>query len=237
MLSLKSLDKRSIVKEFMDDADIQEKDLEDNFRFIKFINRYGGGHRVVIKALEELLIKWPKDKPVEILDVGCGIGDIAMAISRWGKAKGLDIRYLGLDRNSRILKLARAQPAGNNIRYMKGDLSANDIPEADFVIASMLLHHLWDEDVPRSIMHLFRSARSALIINDLRRSILSYFLCYLLTRFVKNEVSRNDALLSVRKGFRLEEIRSLLDKLNINGIVKKEFGFRFSLIMAKTIKT
>ncbi len=230
---MRSLYRRSTAKEFMDDINIQEKDLEDSFRFIKFINRYGGGRRVVVKALEELLKNWPKDKPVEILDVGCGIGDIGTAISKWATTKGLDIRYLGLDRSARILQLAETQSTGNNIRYMNGDLFDAEIPEADFVIASMLLHHLTEQEIPHAITHLLNKARSALIINDLRRSIFSYFVCYLLTRFVKNEICRNDALLSVRKGFRLEETESLLDRLNISGIVKKRLGFRLSVVIPK----
>lgn len=217
----------------MDNLDTSEKDLRECFRFMGLANKYAGGYRVTIKALDLLLKNWPKEKMVEILDVGCGNGNTAGAISKWSKTRGYNIHYMGIDNNKKILRLAEDKTIENNARYVNMDLFNPNIPPADFIISSLLFHHLDDIKIPEAIEHLFAKSRHALIINDLRRSRLAFIICFILTRFIWNKASRNDALLSIRKGFLLEEIQLFLDKLNIKGILKKRLGFKFLLIIRK----
>lgn len=202
----------------MDDLNFKGEGLIRSFRFIRFVNRFGGGSMVVINALRLLLRDWPKDKPVEILDVGCGVGDIGITVCRWARARGFSIRYIGLDKNEDILNLASP-----GISYIKGDLFGQNLPEADFVIASMLLHHMEDNKIPVVIRRLAEKSRHAVIINDLRRSIIPYIFCSI---FLRNRVTRHDALLSIRKGFRLEELERY-------GIVRKAYAWRLLLIVPK----
>jgi hypothetical protein len=233
MFPLSYLDKRSTAKEYLDMPDMTDDDILDSFSFIQFVNRWGGGHRGIRTALATALGSWPRERRLEILDVGCGTGDMAKAVSEWGKDSGFSIRYKGIDRNSRIIKLAEARTKIEGIEYSQGDLFDRALPQADIIIASMVFHHFAGGEIEKAIGHLLTKSRHALIINDLTRSFSLYSICYLLTRFVKSEVSRNDALLSVRKGFRVEEMRTLLDKLNIRGTIKKQFCGRFSVIIFK----
>jgi 2-polyprenyl-3-methyl-5-hydroxy-6-metoxy-1,4-benzoquinol methylase len=170
---------------------------------------------------------------MEILDVGCGMGDMAEAVSGWGKNSGFSIRYKCIDKNIRIIKLAEELTKTEGIEYLQGDLFDKNLPQADIIVASMVFHHFEEEEIGKALEHLLAKSKYALIINDLTRSFALYSICYLLTRFVKNKVSRNDALLSVRKGFRIEEMQTLLDKLKIRGIIKKQFFGRFIVIIAK----
>ena len=222
---------RSTEKEFMDDLDFSGQDLDESFSFIKFINLLGGGQRAVINGLKQTLKAWPKKKPMEILDVGCGLGDIGVAISRWGTANGFTIFYYGLEQNEHILQAARTQSGGKNIQFIQGNIFDEAIPEADLVIASMVFHHFNDQEIVKAIAHLSRKSRVALMINDLERSVSAYAICYLLTFFLQNEKSRKDALLSVEKGFTLEEMEGLMRTAGVQGSVRKAIGCRLLAII------
>lgn len=228
-----NFDKRSDLRELLDAPDIAENDIVGTFSFIRFINRYGGGHRAVRKGLKIALDSWSKQKPVEILDVGCGTGDMAHAIVNYGKKHGFIIRYTGIDRNKKTIRLAKIGSPLDSTKYMVGDLFDPNIPEADIVIASMVFHHFSDEDIKNAFLHLINKSRYALIINDLLRSVPAYVMCYLLTRFIKSDACRNDAPLSVRKGFRVEEMECILNELGVRGTVKKCFGGRFVAVIQK----
>jgi 2-polyprenyl-3-methyl-5-hydroxy-6-metoxy-1,4-benzoquinol methylase len=221
MFPLKSLYKRSESDECMDSPAINGKDLEESFRFIGFVNLCGGGYKTAIRGLEKALGAWPKSRPVEILDVGCGTGGMGLALSMWGKSRGFDIRYTGIDKNEWVVRLAIDKSESQSIRYRVGDLFDTDLPEADFVMASMVFHHLSDQGLVNAIAHLLNKSRHALIVNDLIRSHASYALCYMLTRFTNNSICRNDALLSVKKGFRVSEMKKLLEDLRIVAYIEK----------------
>ncbi|MBF0215844.1 MAG: methyltransferase domain-containing protein [Candidatus Omnitrophica bacterium] len=213
--------------------DMTDDDILDSFRFIRFVNRWGGGHRAVRTALNIAMSSWPRERRAEILDVGCGIGDMAPTIFRWARDNGFSVRYNGIDKNTRIVELAQARKKIEGIRYSQGDLFDKDLAQSDIIIASMVFHHFNRGEIEKAVLHLLDKSRHALIINDLTRSPAVFLLCYLLTRFIKNKHSRNDALLSIRKGFRLEEMTELLDKLNIKGRVKKQFCGRLLIIIFK----
>lgn len=233
MFPLSYLDKRSGAKEYLDMPDMAEDDILESFSFIRFVNRYGGGYKAIRTALATVLHSWPKERRVDVLDVGCGPGDMANAISEWGRDSGFSIRYRGVDNNSRIIKLANALTKIEGIEYSAGDIFDGNLPEADIVVASMVFHHFGEDEIGEALSNLLAKSRHALIINDLARSLALYSICYLLTRFVKNKVSRNDALLSVRKGFRIEEIQALLDKSNVRGIIQRQFCGRFLVSIFK----
>lgn len=225
---------RDTASEFMDDPGFSGADLRESLAFIRLVNLLGGGQRAVLSGLARVLRGWPRERPVEILDVGCGLGDIGRAISRWGKARRFRLSYLGLDRSEPTLALARAWSHGADCRFLQGDLFDAGIPEADVVIASMTLHHFGKDEVCRAISHLVGKARHALVINDLERSWVSYAVCSFLTLFLESDRSRQDALLSIRKGFTIEEMHSFLLQAGGPGFVRKALGWRLLAIVPGT---
>lgn len=233
MLSLNYLNKRSTEKEYLDMPDMPENDMLESFRFIQFVNKWGGGYKAIRTALASVLHSWPKGKTVEVLDVGCGIGDMAKAIFEWGRDNDISFRYKGIDKSRQIIKMANTLTKTKGSKYVAGDIFDRNLPEADVVIASMVFHHFEEKEIEEALLNLYSKAKHAVIINDLVRSFALYSICYFLTRFIKNKASRNDALLSVRKGFQIEEIRVLLNKLNINGIIRKQFCGRLLVSIIK----
>lgn len=218
----------------MDDREFSGEALKESFRFIKFINLLGGGQRTVFSGFRQALRGRSRGTAFSVLDVGCGIGDMGRGIIRWGKAQGFDFAYTGLEPNEEILNLARNNTRGENIRFIRGNLFDNDLPEADLVVVSMVLHHLGDSEVVTAIQHLSRKSKIALIINDLERSTLSYLICSMLVFSMKDARSRYDALLSIKKGFTLEEIQIILKQCGLRGSVRRALGWRLLAVVPKS---
>lgn len=216
----------------MDDLEFRGPALEESFRFIKFINLLGGGQRTLLNGLAHALRGRSREEPVDILDVGCGLGDLGQAIVRWGRRTGRNLHYCGLERSAHILAHARKHTVDERVSFLQGDLFDENLPAADIIMASMVLHHFEDAEIVRAIGHLRRRARRALLINDLERAPVAYAIAWLLTRPLRNQASRTDALLSVRKGFTVEELRSLLARAGVGnaGQVRRAIGWRLLAI-------
>jgi hypothetical protein len=83
----------------------------------------------------------------------------------------------------------------------------------DCAVGSMFFHHLTDRRVLDLIDHLQGFVQNRLLINDLHRSLPGYLGCLLLVWPLSAEVS-HDALLSIRKSFRVSELQNLLSSIN-----------------------
>jgi len=227
---------RSTGKEYMDDLDFHGPALEESFQFITFINLLGGGRRTLLNGLSHALRGRSRQDPVDILDVGCGLGDLGLAIVGWGRRTGRNLQYCGLERSPHILAHARRHTDDERVSFRLGDLFDENLPPADIILASMVLHHFDDDGIVRAVAHLRRRARVALLINDLERSPIAYSLAWLLTRPLRNQASRDDALLSVRKGFSAAELRSLLTRAGVGaeGLVRRAIGWRLLALVPGT---
>lgn len=177
------------------------------------VNRSGGGTRAILGALSREVRSVPRTTPLRILDLGAGSCDIPCAVAGWARTQHRDIRITCVDRKSEALELARARWHGFDDRSVT--LEQADIfdfrPSTpfDYALASMVLHHLSAEEIGLLMAHLRHFVRRALIINDLRRSLLNYLACRLAVLPCERGV-RHDALLSVRRGFRPDELRAIL---------------------------
>lgn len=228
---MRSIGVRSTEKEFMDDPEFKGTDLTESFKFIKITNMLGGGRLAVINCIAKALQDIPGQRDISVLDVGCGIGDMGGAIISWGERHGKNISYTGLEKSGYILDEARKQNKDNRIRFVSGDLFAKDLPEADLVIISMVLHHLDEADVICAIRNLAAKARIALIISELERSFPPYLICRFLSMAMKNSSATHDALLSVRKGFKASEMSNLISLAGHRGIVRRGLGWRILAVV------
>ncbi|MFO0962611.1 MAG: methyltransferase domain-containing protein [Phycisphaerales bacterium] len=197
---------RASAPELMDDPAIGVAELEESFRFIRGVNRWLGGARALVEALESLHAagEWPRDRPLHLLDVGTGIADLPEAAWRWAKRRGLEIAIVGIDPSSATIELARARlqreapdaPIALRVAGVEA-LDPND--GYDLAHAAMLLHHFDDPGVERALAAMGAAARTVLW-NDLWRQPLSQAAVRVMT-LASAPVVRHDAILSVDKGF------------------------------------
>jgi hypothetical protein len=186
---------------------------EKSYRFMRFVNRIGGGTRVVRRFLAQEISRSPLQGPVQILDLGSGTCDIPLAVTRWARRRGYPLEFTCIEHNAQGLELARqalARAQCDTIELTVGDLFTYQPPrEYDYAVGSMVLHHFSMQQISRLITHLRGFVRKALLINDLQRCALNYGVCYALT-LGRDPIVRHDALLSVRRGFRPDELSAFV---------------------------
>jgi trans-aconitate 2-methyltransferase len=96
--------------------------------------RYGG-HR--LRPAIELFQRIDLDEPSICYDIGCGAGEIAIAMTqRWPSAK-----VIGLDASAEMLAKSRSAPGGNDVEWVEADI-VGWAPEkpADVIYSNAALH-------------------------------------------------------------------------------------------------
>jgi len=230
MISLKS---RSKEEEIMDGFSGDPADIEHAYRLIEKVNRFLGGTRVVLRYLKRYSRRWPAGATIRILDLGSGATDIPRAIVDWARKKNLKIRVFALDILAEALRYSRNKLRDYpEIRFVQA--SALDLPfgkeSFDYVISSMFFHHLDEELLVKVLGEADRTARRGIIVNDLLRYWRAYLWILFFSCFTKNRMFKKDAPLSVLKGFRPREIRTLIQKTSLRYLkFHYHFGHRFAL--------
>ena len=157
----------------------------------------------------------PRGASFTLLDVGSGQGDMLRAIWRWAKRRGLEPRLTGVDLSpwSATAAEAATDPAWG-IRYVTGDVFEYAPSEGvDFVVSSLVAHHMPDDVLVRFIDWMEANARRGWFINDLHRHPLAYYGFWLLSRAaLMHPMVRHDGLVSVTRAFTKRDWERLLAK-------------------------
>ena len=168
-------------------------------------------------------------RSLRILDLGAGEGSLGRELREWAGAEhGWDWRFTNLDFNFQALRQAPlgGAVAGSVLALPFGDRSF------DVVIASQMTHHLVsDEEVERHLSEAWRVARRAIVLSDLHRGLLLYGVLWVFLHVFRYPGHFSaDALLSVRRGFRVNELRRLAQKAGITAAcVELNYRMRISL--------
>jgi SAM-dependent methyltransferase len=197
----------AIVEE-MDRPDISREVLTRDLENLRIINRYFGGLGAANFACNLAL----RDEPVaSFLDCACGGGDLTLlqnhrlrpAISR------------AIDLHPVTLELARKHTAGSGIEFETGDLRCLPFPDASFdvVTCHLALHHFPDNEAVDVLRELGRVARKLVVVTDLSRDVWGYRGVWLLVHlWLREPVTRHDALLSVRRAWNHTEFAGLAEQ-------------------------
>lgn len=143
---------------------------------------------------------------LKLLDLGAGTGLLGKQLAEWASQRGWCWQITNLDTNWLALEL------GNAPRSIAGSALALPFTDGSFdvVFASQMTHHLTDEEIILHLREAWRVTRDALFICDLSRNAGLYAMLWLATRLMQIcRPVREDALVSVRRGFRLGELRAL----------------------------
>ena len=219
--------KRSYNKEIIDDLSIKDERIDTALKELKLINNASGGYSVSEKALLNLLDHQIESK--KILDIGAGSSDILMKLKK--KKSNMDL--FTLDINMRACWYNKSINKLGNV--VCADI--NDLPFSgkyfDYVHASLFFHHFEENKISQILQSLSGITKKAIIINDLRRSLLAYLGIRMLTLlFSKSNVVKNDAPLSVKRGFVKSDIIKFTKGLSFNKvIIKKRWAYRWMIII------
>lgn len=165
-------------------------------------------------------------KRLEILDVGAGSGLLGEQLSAWAKRRGWNWYFTNLDANPIAARLYSGQ------RRVVG--SALELPfeddRFDLVVASQMTHHLTEEQIVQHWREAWRVGRKGIFICDLHRNVGLYSMLLLGNHVLGiGEAIRDDGLISVRRGFHLNEWRELSRRAEIPAQVSLYYGTRIIL--------
>lgn len=228
--------KRKMEAEQMDDFTVQGDLLTETLDQLARINRYLGGNQVTMNGLKKILKDHPVDKPLTIVDMGCGNGDVLRCIAEYGKKGGYDFRLIGIDANAHTVDYAR-KLSGNykELSFQQLDVFSEEFQklEYDLVLATLFLHHFSEEEIVTLLQSVMKTATVGMVVNDLHRNALAYFLFRLLGLFIRNPMTREDGLISIRKAFKREDLENMSKKINAKSSIQWKWAFRYQWIIKK----
>jgi SAM-dependent methyltransferase len=204
--------RRAELVEMMDEP-CSFEELRACLHDISRVNQLTFAYRPTISWMSRLIAAHPPaDKPLRIVDVGCGYGDTLRKIAGWSAKQGIAVKLTGVDLNPDAIRAAReATPAASRIEWVVGDaLSEDATEEIDVVICSLLTHHLTDAQVVKFLVWMESRARLGWFINDLHRQPVPYHLFRLMARFTNwHSFVKNDGPVSIRRSFVVADWQSL----------------------------
>ena len=222
--------KRHYKKELMDDFSIVDQRIDEALNELKLINKYLGGFSTSYSGLKYFRKK-EGTYTLKILDIGSGSGDVLESM----RSKETEIKIFYLDKNKRACAIINANHSEVNTNPINGDvihlpLKHNSI---DIVHTSLFLHHFSENEITNILTSSLIIAKRGIIINDLRRSVIALAaIKLLLIFFSKSTFVKNDAPLSIKKGFIKSDLTTILNNLNIrNYLIKRKWAFRWLVVI------
>ncbi len=222
---------RSYEKELLDADDIPTADLYQNLKELDTINTLLGGYNITFSALKKVI---RPEKNYTLIDIGCGGGDTLKHIKKWQLRKQLSIKMYGIDLKPVCIEYATQQKATEGIEFICDDYRNmfRHVEQIDIIHACLFCHHLSEAQLVE-LIHFAQSRQSILIINDLERNIFAYYAIKTLTAlFSKSYLVRNDAPLSVARGFKKKEWLDIIQKAGATHFsVLNKWAFRHEIII------
>ncbi|MBA3534543.1 MAG: methyltransferase domain-containing protein [Ardenticatenales bacterium] len=210
-MTLLDLAQRVDTPELLDEGQGSEAEAYQSLEDLRRLNRFLFGVHVTLHPLTQWLRESPK--PVTVLELGTGSGQMAQALARWAAHEYQAVRVLALDLIPRHLTLARHwNHMAETPHVLLVGSNALHLPLAnqsvDFVTSSLFLHH-FDEDALRALFaECRRVARRGLVMSDLWRHPLPFYLYKGLAEplFVRSPITHEDSTASFRRAYRPAEI-------------------------------
>ncbi|MEO8112024.1 MAG: methyltransferase domain-containing protein [Ginsengibacter sp.] len=224
--------RRSDKKELLDRNDIPIADIVRNMEELDFINTHLGGHSITLSGFKKLL---SHQEDISVCEIGCGGGDNLNAIYHFCKKKNINATFRGIDINADCIAFAKKNSPIEKIEYIVSDYRDVDFKAQapDIIFSSLFCHHFTDEELVEMLQWMKRNATIGFFINDLQRHPLAYNFIKAATKFFsKSYLVKNDAPLSVLRGFKKNEWENIFKKAGItNYSIHWKWAFRYLIVV------
>ena len=199
------------------------------------LNWWSGSERILWASIRRLAVANHADRPLRVLDVACGAGDVLVGLAGRAKQAGIALELRGIDVSPTAIDHARTTVRCRRIPGLVGVStmpSPNRCPAGfDVVTCSLFLHHLTDDQAADVLRRCAAATNRLVLINDLRRSwagwLLAVAACRLLTR---SPVVHSDGPRSVERAFTPSEALDDTHRAGLaNAVISRRWPFRFLL--------
>ena len=191
---------------------------------LEVINTLLGGHRITINGFKKCV----GDKTsLSVCEIGCGGGDNLKAIFRYASKRGILVNMIGIDLKQECIDYAKENCREIvNAQWICADYKQAQLPsDPDIIFSSLFCHHFSDEGLAEIFEWMNQHAKSGFFINDLQRHPLAFYSIKFLTSiFSRSYLVKNDAPLSVRRGFHQSELRK-----QVNTALQKDNSWKYEI--------
>ena len=220
--------------EIMDDLSMSGAMLCDTLDKLDAINKWLGGNAVTLNGIKKLIKGHAKNKPLTLIDLGCGGGGMLRKIAKYGRENGYSFTLIGVDANEHIIDYAKkTSQEYSEISYLQHDVFSKEFKDLsyDVVLCTLFLHHFKENEIIHLLTELNQKATVGIIVNDLHRHPMAYYLFKLLSLVIKNNMVKEDGLTSILRGFKKRELQKISKQLKVESQLQWKWAFRYQWII------
>ncbi|MEG3176765.1 methyltransferase domain-containing protein [Sphingomonas sp. RB3P16] len=219
------LEHRAIAEELMDADDLAPETYAAVVGDLAKVNAITMAARPTLDFLRRATMGMRRFK---LLDVGFGDGDMLRRIAHWAAHSGIEADLVGIDLNPRSALAATAHtPPGLPIRYITGDYADHAGDGWDFVVSSLVAHHMTHDQLVGFLRFMHAESRRGWLVNDLHRHGFAYRGFPLLATLARwHPIVRHDGTLSIARSYRPAEWPPILAEAAVPARIYRAFPFR-----------
>jgi hypothetical protein len=196
--------KRALTPEILDQLPANDPRAIQSRRDLRRINGIMGNARL----LSRFLARQTFTAPITLVELGAGDGNIALRVARDLQAHGARGTILLIDREPATAEAPALE--GWKIEIIRADVFdwLASAPSVDIIIANLFLHHFETQPLQTLLRACAARCRSFAAAEPRRNACAETF-ARLVGLIGCNDVTRHDAVVSVRAGFNDRELSRL----------------------------
>lgn len=210
-----SLSDRRQLPEIMDQPNLDPEQHRLALRGLRRVNCFSFSSRIYWPTIQRLATQFD-GRTLRVLDLACGGGDVTHSLAKLARRKGVDLDITGFDINPLAVSMAADHTKAlglNNVRFAESDVLNDPLPtDFDIVMCSLFLHHLSEIEAVALMEKMAAATRAAVLVNDLQRSRVGYYLALVGCRFLtRSAIVHHDGPVSVAGAYTIREAKLLAE--------------------------
>ena len=220
---MKFLAERDRQPEMMDQPGLDRETHRRALDGLRAANVISRTSQVIWRGIREAGIVPDNGRPLRILDIATGGGDVVIGVARLAARHSVAVETHGCDVSATAVEYAQGvanQAKLSDTKFFQLNVLVDPLPEAyDVLMSTLFFHHLGNDDAKQLLDRMAKSARRCILIDDLYRTRLGYFYAWVGGRLVtRSHIVHTDGALSVSAAFTIPEFRQLAQDAGLRDV-------------------